>query len=282
MQFPIAPGAKYGSWWKVAGRQGGFGADRGKGRLHAGCDIGAEHGTGVVAIEAGKVVGRANKPFIKGSPLFSITIKHTSGIVVRYSEINEIPTHLTRGVSVSQGESLGIVQQWGKKHMLHFELYKGTRKGYLSLPYAHWPRNTSGPRKGKRKRADEFSDADRRAITAAGYLPDYQRRDDLLDPTEFLVGLEKGTPAPDAGTLVALALMASASPITLAIGSILLAKHLRSISGTAPKDARAVAEPLDRDYDGPTFCASDRHRCMVAGDRDYDGPADVAWEADTE
>ncbi|MBX3503726.1 MAG: M23 family metallopeptidase [Alphaproteobacteria bacterium] len=185
MHFPIAPGHGYTKKWRTAGSSAGFGADR-KGRLHAGCDIGAAHGTPVIAIEGGKVVERGTKPFIAGTMLFAIAIKHDSGFVGRYTEINGIPESLQTGASVSAGQELGYTQQGGEKCMLHFELYRGTRKGSLSCPKAKLP---------KGKRPNEYTEAEAAAIRAAGYLPMYGRRDDVLDPRDFLLKLEKGSAA---------------------------------------------------------------------------------------
>lgn len=181
MYFPIAAGYDYTKKWRNAGTSAGFGADR-KGRLHAGCDIGASHGTPVIAIEGGEVVERGTKPFIKGTQLFAIAIKHDSGFVARYTEINGIPESLKKGASVSAGQELGYTQQGGEKCMLHFELYKGGRKGSLSVPYAKVP---------KGKKPNEYTAAEAQAIRSAGYLPMYGRRDDVVDPREFLLALEK-------------------------------------------------------------------------------------------
>lgn len=181
MYFPIAAGYDYTKKWRTAGNSAGFGADR-KGRLHAGCDIGAAHGTPVVAIEGGKVVERGTKPFIEGTSLYAIAIKHDSGFVARYTEINGIPESLKIGSSVGAGEELGYTQQAGGKCMLHFELYRGNAKGSLSCPKAKLP---------KGKKPHQYTESEAQAIRTAGYLPMYQRRDDILDPREFLLALEK-------------------------------------------------------------------------------------------
>lgn len=183
MLFPIATGYEYRKKWHNAGSTASFGADR-KGRLHAGCDIGTAHGVPVVAIEGGKVVERGTKPFIKGTPLFAIAIKHDSGFVARYTEINGIPESLQKGSSVTAGQQLGYTQQAGEKCMLHFELYRGDRTGSLSVPTAKVP---------KGKKPNQYTETEAQAIRSAGYLPMYGRRDDLLDPREFLLKLEKGS-----------------------------------------------------------------------------------------
>lgn len=119
MLFPIEAGKTYSKRWQMPGTKGGFGADRSQGRTHAGCDLGAAHGVKVHAIEGGKVVERSTKPFIEGSVLFAIAIKHDSGFVARYTEINGIPAKLTIGSSVGDGEELGHVQLWGRISMCH-------------------------------------------------------------------------------------------------------------------------------------------------------------------
>jgi murein DD-endopeptidase MepM/ murein hydrolase activator NlpD len=185
MYFPIAAGYDYTKKWRTAGTTAGFGADR-KGRLHAGNDLGAAHGTPVVAIEGGKVIERGTKPFIPGTPLYAIAIKHESGFVARYTEINGIPEELKIGASVGAGQELGYTQQAGQKCMLHFELYRGDRKGSLSCPRAKLP---------KGKKPNQYTEAEAQVIRTAGYLPMYQRREDILDPREFLLKLEKGSTA---------------------------------------------------------------------------------------
>ena len=181
MYFPIAAGHAYTKKWRNAGTSASFGADR-KGRLHAGCDIGAAHGTPVVAIEGGKVIERGTKPFISGTQLYAIAIKHDSGFVARYTEINGIPVDLQKNSTVAAGQQLGYVQQAGKLSMLHFELYRGNGSGSLSVPYGKAP---------KGKKPDNYTESEKQAIRTAGYLPMYGRRDDILDPREFLLALEK-------------------------------------------------------------------------------------------
>jgi murein DD-endopeptidase MepM/ murein hydrolase activator NlpD len=185
MYFPIAAGYDYTKKWRTAGTSAGFGADR-KGRLHAGCDLGAANGTPVVAIEGGKVIERGTKPFIRGTQLFAIAVKHDSGFVARYTEINGIPADLQKGSSVSAGQQLGYVQQAGKYSMLHFELYRGNASGSLSVPHSKVPKD---------KKPNNYTESEKQAIRAAGYLPMYGRRDDILDPREFLLKLEKGSSA---------------------------------------------------------------------------------------
>ena len=130
-----------------------FGAVRDKGRRkHAGCDLYAPIGTEVLAVEDGEIQGVVY-PFYLGT--YALEVRHASGIV-RYGEIQRnTPREWKRGDRVSAGEVLGYIGQLQglTVSMLHFELYSGTGDGPLTV------------------RAGEF-----------------QRRDDLMDPTPFLDG----------------------------------------------------------------------------------------------
>ena len=177
MRFPIAldrPGVSHR--WKTPGVDGGFGADRGDGtgRKHAAVDIGAPHGTPVLAMADGKVTerGHGDNVFLKAPmPLFAIAIKHDGGFVARYGEINEIPALLMVGARVREGEQIGIVQQHSlhkrAKSMLHLDLYSGSRSGTLSIPGRLKPKLSAPIGKRKTKFPVEFSEEDRRAIAAA-------------------------------------------------------------------------------------------------------------------
>lgn len=182
MLFPIAAGHAYSTKWRIAGSTAGFGADRKPGRQHTGCDIGAAHGTPMVAIEGGTVFERGSKPFIENTPLWAIAIKHDSGFIARYTEISGIPDTLKKGSKVIAGQQLGIVQQWGRFMMLHFELHSDvTRTQSLSMSKKYWPAGKS---------AATVTDTDKQAIRDKGYIAPLQRRDDILDPREFLLALE--------------------------------------------------------------------------------------------
>jgi len=181
MYFPIAAGHSYSSKWRTPGSSAGFGFVRAPGRQHAGCDLGAAHGTPVVAIEGGTVVERGTSPFIDGTPLWAIAIRHDQGYTARYTEISGIPGNLRVGSRVTANQHLGVVQQWGKLMMLHFEVYQdGARTENLSMPKRH----LGG------KSASALTDGDKQAIRAKGYFAEFQRRDDILDPREFLMALE--------------------------------------------------------------------------------------------
>lgn len=181
MYFPIAAGHSYTPKWRRPGSSAGFGYIREPGREHAGCDLGAAHGTPVVAIEGGTIVERGTQPFIENTKLWAIAIRHDTGYIARYTEINGIPENLKPGRRVTAGQPLGYVQQCGRLMMLHFELYQEPmREGSLSMPKRH----LGG------KSAASLTEGDCLAIKAKGYFAKLQRRDDILDPREFLLALE--------------------------------------------------------------------------------------------
>lgn len=133
---------------KEQGRQ--FGAFRSGGRLHAGCDLLAQEGTEVLAIDDGIVI---QGPYLFYDVVYALEVKHDSGIVVRYGEIlQSVPLGISRGARVSRGQVIGYVGlMTSGSSMLHFEMYKGTASGELTTG--------TGP---------------------------YRRRSDLMDPTPFL------------------------------------------------------------------------------------------------
>ncbi|MFY7934731.1 MAG: SH3 domain-containing protein [Microcystis aeruginosa] len=148
--------------YKDGGRQ--FGADRPGGRKHAGCDLIAPKGTEILAMADGKVIVG---PYAFFSGTNAIEVKHDNGMVVRYCEIGQmLPRGIQVGARVSKGQVIAYV---GRLHsgssMLHLEMYQGTQNG---------------------------------ALTQAGNRP-YQRRSDLLDPTDILdhAPLVGQTPPPD-------------------------------------------------------------------------------------
>ena len=290
MRFPIPPGSPgVSSRWKMAGAGGGFGADRDArtGRIHAGLDIGAPHATPVVAMEKGTVTERTKEgdSFLDAPlPLLAIAIRHASGFVARYGEINEIPGRLVSGATVSEGEKIGIVQQHSlhsrAKSMLHLEIYAGTRSGTLSVPNRLRPKLAVPAGKRKFKHPSEMTEDERKALVAAGYLPDYMRRADLVDPTEFLKRVESGGAAgPD--TAVSLALIAGALLLGNAAAGAGMALGLFTggaaggigvpAAGTGGGDPRRYAGPLSAH-------PSDALPPADLGPRDYFGPMDAGWE----
>lgn len=130
-----------------------FGALRRGGRKHAGCDLYSAIGDEVLAMADGTIV-LGPYEFYKGT--YAIEIKHTNGMVVRYSEISsKLPRGLRQGSKVTKGQVIGYVGQLpGLPSMLHLEMYKGTGSGLLT----------------ERSRQP------------------FQRRSDLVDPTPYLDG----------------------------------------------------------------------------------------------
>jgi murein DD-endopeptidase MepM/ murein hydrolase activator NlpD len=138
-----------------------FGAPRPHGRQHAACDLIAPAGTEVFAVDSGTVlhVGAFSISYLPGVHVQQIAIQHTS-FIVRYCELRAATPGLRRGSRVKEGQVIGSVGQLTRSAMLHFEMYKGDGVG-------------------------EFTDRANRMYT---YVPagNYQRRSDLLDPTESL------------------------------------------------------------------------------------------------
>ena len=134
-----------------------FSAARSGGRLHAACDLYRVINEQVVAISSGKVI-RDKYYFYEGT--YALEIKHSDGKVARYGEITgKNAPGVSTNQSVSTGQIIGYI---GKVNsgcctpMLHFELYTGALTGALSQ---------SGN--------------------------SYQRRKDLMDPTNLLMNWEK-------------------------------------------------------------------------------------------
>jgi murein DD-endopeptidase MepM/ murein hydrolase activator NlpD/uncharacterized protein YraI len=138
-----------------------FGAPRSGGRLHAGCDLLQPVGTEVRAIEDGTVI---QPPYIFFDNTIALEVDH-GRFVARYTEMSRTASGIGRtGVQVKRGQVLGFVGRLNSgASMLHFELYSGTTEG---------------------------------GLTDRSNAP-YQRRSDLLDPTEFLeVATLDDTPNP--------------------------------------------------------------------------------------
>jgi murein DD-endopeptidase MepM/ murein hydrolase activator NlpD len=132
-----------------------YGAPRSNGtRKHAGCDLYAETGAEVLAVEDGTVV-RGPYPFY--DVVHALEVRHASGLV-RYGEISRAAEGVAAGVAVKAGQVLGYVgkMQTVAQSMLHLELFTGTEEGPLT------------------DRAN----------------PPFMRRADLQDPTAFLDACE--------------------------------------------------------------------------------------------
>lgn len=129
-----------------------FGASRSNGRKHAGVDLYAEKGTPIRAIKDGIVI--QTYPFYLGTQ--ALEIDH-GDMLIRYGEISHVASDINVGMRVTRGQIIGYVGELvfssgTRMSMLHFEAYKGTARG---------------------------------ALTVRELVP-YQRRSDLFDPTEML------------------------------------------------------------------------------------------------
>ncbi len=136
-----------------------FRAGRGKGkRTHAACDLYRKKHDPAVAVTTGKVV-RNLYFFYQGT--YALEVVHTGGQIVRYGELTgKRAENTSAGNSVKPGQTIGYIGKVNSgccKPMLHFELYSGERKGSLT----------------------NFSNRP------------YQRRSDLMNPTEYLNRWEK-------------------------------------------------------------------------------------------
>ncbi len=135
-----------------------FRAKRNKGkRRHAGCDLYRKKGEAAVAVASGTIIRRLYY-FYQG--VFALEVKHPK-FIARYGELlGNAAKGVSKGKNVVAGQDIGYI---GKVNsgccapMLHFEMYKGTSHGALT-----------------RYR-----------------LPPYDRRPDVMNPTDFLRLWEK-------------------------------------------------------------------------------------------
>jgi len=124
--LPFIPQLSY----KTGGRK--FGAPRDGGvRKHAGCDLIAPQWTEVFAIDDGYVIDKAMK-FYRGT--WQLAIRHPVG-VVRYCEIQEedLIVGYRKGDEIKSGQVIAHVGKMYRDSMLHFEFYKGTIAGSLTV-----------------------------------------------------------------------------------------------------------------------------------------------------
>lgn len=135
-----------------------FGAGRSKGRrIHAAADLYQSKNAPILAVANGKAISGLYF-FYQGT--YAIEVKHSGGFVVRYGELTgKQASGVRSGSHLSAGQQIGYM---GKVNsgcctpMLHFELYKGNKRGPL----------TTGGR-------------------------GYQRRSDLMNPTNYLLKWEE-------------------------------------------------------------------------------------------
>ncbi len=157
--------------YKVGARCFGAGRD---GRRHAGCDLLADPGTPIFAIADG-VVHLGPYYFYEGT--YALEVIH-GGILVRYGEI--LPSaaidpflsflpDIKKDVKVKKGQLIAYVGKLNKNSMLHFECYSNP-----SLPGGLTDRSKSGG--------------------------EFQRRRDLMNPTNLLDGAKSSLPH-DSGML---------------------------------------------------------------------------------
>jgi murein DD-endopeptidase MepM/ murein hydrolase activator NlpD len=134
-----------------------FGAGRSGGRrLHAAADLYRVHGEVFESVAPGRVI-RNRYYFYQGT--YALEVKHAGGFVARYGEITgrAIPG-AGSGATVKAGQQLGYISTVNSgccNPMLHFELYSG---------------RMNGPLNGRNA---------------------YQRRADLLNPSQYLRKWEK-------------------------------------------------------------------------------------------
>ncbi len=130
----------------------GYAARRPNGRLHAANDLLGKPGTPVLAVASGTVIDYYE--FYCGS--YAIVVDH-GGFIVRYGEVSAMAAGVSINTRVQKGQVIGKMGALcGGSAMLHFEKYKGTLKGNL---------------------------------TVRENVP-FQRRADLENPTSFLNGLK--------------------------------------------------------------------------------------------
>ncbi len=103
-----------------------FGAGR-SGRKHAACDLFRPKGEKVFAIAHGVVLNK----YLFYSGTYAIEVKHDTGQVVRYGEVASRSVAGAKvGDRIVKGQHIGYIDHL---KMLHFEMYKGTSKGPLTV-----------------------------------------------------------------------------------------------------------------------------------------------------
>lgn len=134
-----------------------FSASRAGGRLHAACDLYRETNEDAVSVNSGEVI-RDRYYFYQGT--YAIEVKHAGGKIARYGEITgKAAPGIRLKSNLQPGQTVGYVGKVNSNccnPMLHFEFYSGTMTGPLSQPGTK-----------------------------------YQRRKDLIDPTDLLTQWEK-------------------------------------------------------------------------------------------
>ncbi len=130
----------------------GYGARRPNGRLHAANDLLGKPGNLVLAVASGVIIDYYE--FYCGT--YAIVVDH-GGFIARYGEVASMVPGVAIKSKVQKGQAIGKMGALcSGSAMLHFEKYKGTLKGNL---------------------------------TVRENMP-FQRRADLENPTSFLKGLK--------------------------------------------------------------------------------------------
>lgn len=153
-----------------ASRNTYFGAPRdGSFPPHGACDLIARPGTEVLAVEDGTII-RGPYEFVRyrnekahcESVTYAIDVKHDS-FTARYAEIaHNLPKGLGKGAHVDEGQVIAYVGTQCGGSMLHFELFHDVNRLDILTDKSHG--------------------------TKYLYVPqaNYERRNDLLDPTPYL------------------------------------------------------------------------------------------------
>ncbi len=154
-EFPTTKRAQVS--YKEGMRQYGYPRAGGE-RIHAACDIYRPLGEEIVAVSPGTVV-RGLSYFYEST--YELEVRGPGGFIVRYGEVlGRGPKGVGLGATIKQGQVVGLVGQTTSPHpMLHFELYSGKGSGPLTV----------------------FSS------------PGFERRSDLLNPTDYLTKWEQMT-----------------------------------------------------------------------------------------
>ena len=92
-------------------------------RMHAGLDFRARHGTPIVAVTDGRVVGAGRM----GGCGIAVRLDHGGGLQTRYCHMSRMAVR--RGQSVRRGQVIGYVGSTGLSTgpHLHYEMYRGGR-----------------------------------------------------------------------------------------------------------------------------------------------------------
>lgn len=135
-----------------------FGARRGGGsRVHAAADLYRKHGEEAKSIGEGKII---QGPYMFYQGTFAIEVKYESGYVVRYGEVTgKAAPDVRAGAVIKRGQTVGYIGTVNSgccEPMLHFEMYTGKKTGALTT------------------RTNR-----------------YQRRSDLMNPSQYLRIWEK-------------------------------------------------------------------------------------------